>query len=243
MKIINGVYKKDILEYEVELNEDVNEFDISAWALETKKAVDAYFTSLGLDAANYPTKIKIGDAEPLGNGVEVLQKDSGEHVSAHVKVSNDYTRIPVYLMVPNFVKTTKLYEARIAKNFDGFLENYTSPDGKWRTKLCRLHDYDAVFLEDVERGLFYPIINNMRAKLGRSWLHDNRLHIQSCYVQYGPTWKHTPKDIYIYYIYDPVLKEIKKISKEESKRLKEETKRLVTYETSSTPNEILVRIK
>lgn len=143
----------------------------------------------------------------------------------------------------NRTKAVNPYIPKFSDNFNYFLDNYTSPDGKWRTKLCRLHDYDAVFLEDVERGLFYPIINNMRAKLGRSWLHDNRLHIQSCYVQYGPTWKHPPKDIYIYYVYDPVLKEMKKISKEESKRLKEETKRLVTYETSSTPNEILVRIK
>ncbi len=122
---------------------------------------------------------------------------------------------------------------KFSDNFDYFAWNvYTSPDGKWRTKVGRLHDYDTIILEDVERMVFYPIISNMREQLSRSWLKDNRLLIHSRYVIYGkkPEYK---KVRTMYYVYDPALKEMKKISKEEADRLSE-------YKAPYIPEEIPV---
>ncbi len=189
----------------------------------------------------------LGRCYKLNNTIQVPLRFTLESFGGSITESKQTFYLPGYMWF-NYPKGEKKRTAYIklsrtkkvtpalpkfSDNFDSFAWNtYSSPDGKWRTKLGRLHDYDTIILEDVERGLFYPIIGNMREQLGRSWLQDNRLLIHSQYVKYGKKPEHK-KDLYTYYVYDPALKEMKKISKQEADRLSE-------YKVPYIPEEIPV---
>ena len=98
----NGAFAKTVQKYMINIDEQKGTYDIEALAAETKRALDAYVASQGLDPKDYPTKVKIGNAPPLGDGIEQLEKGDGTRSTAKATIDGEFTVVPVYVMVPNY---------------------------------------------------------------------------------------------------------------------------------------------
>ena len=117
----NGEFSKTVQKYFVSIDDDTAIYDIKTLAAETKKAFDEYIAAKGLDPKDYPTKVKIGDAEPLGNGIEQLEKGDGTLSEAKATVKGEFVKVPVYVMVPNFSRKYEIIFHRL--NDDAMLSD------------------------------------------------------------------------------------------------------------------------
>ena len=110
----NGAFAKTVQKYMINIDEQKGTYDIEALAAETKRALDAYVASQGLDPKDYPTKVKIGNAPPLGDGIEQLEKGDGTRSTAKATIDGEFTVVPVYVMVPNYSRKYEIIFHRMS---------------------------------------------------------------------------------------------------------------------------------